>query len=169
MTTRETIMDALADKWLSLRIGDKPIFRTVTRRWQNWQDDPSAVRMPMPALVQWEVSESITKSGRGIPSVRTWEVHLLCYAMIPDAQGGVVPGTPNKTTGGASIINPIIDAIETALAPPAIPLVDDTWGTQTLGGLVEDCWIEGTTVKVLGDGDPSGLCAAIIPIKILVP
>lgn len=169
MTTRETIMEGLKDHWLSLKTGDNPTFRTVTRRWQNWQDDPSAVRMPMPALVQYEVSESTVSSGRGMLPVRTWEVHLFCYALIPDAQGGMVPGVANKTTPGASVVNALIDAIEESLAPPDIPRIDENWGTQTLGGLVIDCWIEGTTVKVLGDGDPSGLCAAIIPVKILVP
>jgi hypothetical protein len=39
--------------------------------------------------------------------------------------------------------------------------------TQTLGGLVSHCWIEGRIEMDSGDND--GQAKAIIPIRILVP
>ncbi|HXP74621.1 MAG TPA: hypothetical protein VN823_10790 [Stellaceae bacterium] len=58
-------------------------------------------------------------------------------------------------------MNPLLDAIETALAPDLVTNV------QSLGGLVAHCWIAGkveTDEGVLG-----GQAVAIVPIEILVP
>lgn len=85
---------------------------------------------------------------------------ILIYGKIPD---GETPGVPNPGSNpGSSVLNPMLDAIEAALAPTGPS------GYQTLGGLIIDCRIEGEIIKVLGDEDPSGVCGAVIPIMILV-
>lgn len=154
--TREAIMTALFSSFDS-----STAFKTKTRRWQAWQDDPQAHQPDLPLLVQYEMNEDYIYTGRGIPPIRTMDVSIMLYGKIP---AGQTIGTADKTTPGASVLNPLIDAVETALAPD--PLAD---GVQTLGGLVYDCRIEGTVIKALGDADPSGICAAIIPLKLLLP
>lgn len=157
MATREAVMAALHAQLKTAGT----VFATYTRRWLSWQDDPQATPPPLPLLVQYEMNEDTQyKNSRGLPPTRVWEVRALVYGRIPQSE---TPGVPDKTTAGASVLNPLIDAIETALLPDI--LAD---GRQTLGGLVQDCRIEGVTTKVLGDADPSGICGAIIPIRILV-
>lgn len=134
-------------------------FKTYTRRWKSAWDDPQQRVPSLPMMVQWEQTELVIYTNRGIGGVKTWDVRLEVYAKIPD---GMTMGVPDKSTPGAAVLNPLIDAIEDALAP------EGPDGVQTLGGLVKDCRIEGTIVKVLGDEDPSGLCGALIPVRILV-
>lgn len=139
-----------------------PLFATYSRRWISWLDDPSSMVVALPLLVQWEspIAENYSRNGgRGMPPIRTWHLTLLAYGKIP---AGDTPGVPDATTPAAAVLNPLIDAIETALDP------GNNDGTLTLGGLVQDCRIDGDIIKALGDVDPSGICGAIIPVKILV-
>jgi hypothetical protein len=58
-------------------------------------------------------------------------------------------------------LNDYLDALEAVLRPaPGQP-------TQTLGGLVHHCFIDGEILKVPGDDDGQGM--AVIRITILVP
>ena len=67
---------------------------------------------------------------------------------------------PDELTAPATVLNPLLDAIEAALAPPASSNV------QTLGGLVCHAWIAG---KIETDeGALGGQAVAIVPIEILV-
>lgn len=136
-------------------------FQTYTRRWKSTWDDPAARLALLPMLVQWEQMENVIWGNRGIGPLRTLEITLELYAKIPDVFG--TPGVPDKTTSGSSVLNPLIDAVEAALQPPA---GDEL---QTLGGLVFDCRLEGAVIKVMGDEDPSGLCGALVPVRILIP
>jgi hypothetical protein len=61
----------------------------------------------------------------------------------------------------SQIMNSIIDAIDSALAPSG---PNDT---QTLGGLVSHCWIAGTIETDEGALGDQGV--AIIPIEIITP
>lgn len=72
------------------------------------------------------------------------------------------------TTGGknpdavpATELNNMIDAVELALAPSLVT------NTQTLGGLVVHCWIEGRPEYF--SGHIGGQAIAVIPVKMLVP
>ncbi len=153
---RETIYEAL----LSQLKTAGTTFKTYSRRWRSAWDDPAGQISASPMLIQWEASETVIWSNnRGIGSVRTLSLTLEVYAKIPD---GMTPGVPTTLVGGSATLNPLLDAIETALAP------DIETGLQTLGGLVTDCRIDGTITKVLGDEDPSGLCGALIPVSILM-
>lgn len=156
-TTREAVMNALLTQLQT----SGTTFRTYSRRWLPWIDDPQASLPNLPLLVQWEspVAEDYQRSGRGIPPKRLWDVRVLIYAKIPQ---GETLGVPDATTPGASVLNPLVDAVEAALDP------GNPDGVLTLGGLVIDCRIEGQIIKALGDTDPSGICGAIIPVRILV-
>jgi hypothetical protein len=158
--TREAVMTAL----LALA-ATAAEFQTVSRRIVLVPGAPTpqvAAPPAQPALYLFEDNETTrTHPARGAPPIRTWRVQLWVWCKIPL---GATPGVPDGVTPGASIINPMIDAIEAALAPDT-PISN----TLTLGGLVQHCWIEGETVKVSGDSNPDGQCVAMIPVSILVP
>lgn len=152
--TREEVYEAL----LAQLETAGTIFKTYSRRWKSTWDDPAARLADLPMLCQWEGLENATWANRGQGPVKSWEVKLEIYAKIPD---GSTPGVPDKDTPGSKVLNPLLDAIEGALAP-------DHDGLQTLGGVVIDCRVEGAIIKVMGDEDPSGLCGAIVPVRLLV-
>lgn len=137
-------------------------FKTYTRRWKSIWDDPQE-RVPLlPMLVQWDANETVIWTNRGIGRILTLTTTIEVYAKIPPSLTGPA-GVPDKTTPGSQVLNPLLDAIDTALEP-------DDWqtGMLTLGGLVIDCRVEGTVAKALGDADPSGLCGALVPVQIEV-
>lgn len=140
-------------------------FQTISRKWEDWQGTPinsnGAAEIPeMPCLFQYKSNETTEyKGARGQPKIRIWKYWLMVYVKITP---GDTPGIPGNLAG-ASMLNPLLDAIEAVLTPD--PLDD---GLITLGGLVQDVRIEGETIIELGDHDPSGLCAAVIPVAILV-
>lgn len=136
------------------------VFATYTRRWKSIWDDPLAQTAALPMLVQWENAETVSWDNIGIGRVLRLGVMLELYTKIPD---GETLGVKDATTSGSEALNPLLDAIDTALMP------GDDDGRQTLGGVVWDCRIEGDIVKAMGDEDPSGLCGALVPISILVP
>jgi hypothetical protein len=106
----------------------------------------------MPRLMLWEQPERAS-NVTGLPDRRTWEAWAVIVFVNDDT-----------TVPGATIINPMIDAIEAALK------VDDFGAnTCTLGGLVHYARIEGTVVKETGDTDTTGLGGAVVPIKIMPP
>ncbi len=129
------------------RVSAVPGLVTASRRLRHWSDVAPAEQ---PALFQVQRGEDVHRL-RGLPPRRQLSLDLYLYA----ATGGD-PGT-----APAQILNPLIDAIEAALAP------DPVTGTQTLGGLVEHAWIEGrieTDEGVLGDQ-----AVMIVPVEILMP
>lgn len=107
----------------------------------------------MPRLMVWEQPEKSEFAGPAMSRKRVWNAAIVVYFQNTD-----------KTVAGATIINPIIDAIEAAMRwdnPSA--------GKLTLGGLVEYCRIEGQTIKETGDTDAELRGGAVIPVRILVP
>jgi hypothetical protein len=121
-------------------------FVTASRRLRHWSDVTAAEQ---PALFQVQKSESVRREA-GLPARWTLAVDLFVYARAPDDQAAP-----------AAVLNPLLDAIEAALAP------DPATNLQTLGGLVAHCWIAGkveTDEGVLG-----GQAVAIVPVEILVP
>jgi len=123
-------------------------FVTASRRLRHWADVGPAEQ---PALFQAQKSET-AKHARGLPPRWTIEIDLYIYAQAPD-----------ELTAPASVLNPLLDAVEAALATGGADLAT---GTQTLGGLVSHCWIAGkiqTDEGVLG-----GQAVAIVPIEIVV-
>jgi hypothetical protein len=120
-------------------------FVTVSRRLRHWSDVGAAEQ---PALFMIQKSES-AEERRPLPVKWRASVDLYLYAHAPD-----------ELTPPATILNPLLDAVETALAPDPVSHV------QSLGGLVSHCWIAGrvqTDEGVLG-----GQAVAIVPVEILV-
>jgi len=121
-------------------------FNTASRKVRHWAD----VAPPeQPALFQVQKMESYEPTPR-LPPKRRFSVDLYLYAHSDDPS--IAP---------SSILNPLIDAVEAALAP------DPVDGLQTLGGLVEHAWISTrieTDEGVLGDQ-----AVVIVPVEILVP
>ncbi len=120
-------------------------FVTASRRLRHWSDVAAAEQ---PALFMIQKSET-AEERRPLPVKWRARVDLYVYAQAPD-----------ELTAPATVINPLLDAVETALAPDPVSHV------QTLGGLVQHCWIAGqiqTDEGVLG-----GQSVAIVPVEILV-
>jgi hypothetical protein len=142
--TREEVMSALFARLQSI-----PGINTTSRRMTL----PGMVAPgDMARLMLWEQPERAANIT-SLPDKRTWEAWVVIVFTNDDA---AVPG--------ATIINPMIDAIEAALA------VDDfNRNVCSLGGLVHYARIEGTVVKETGDTDTTGLGGAVVPIKIMPP
>lgn len=139
MINREAIFAALFAK-----VAASAGYATIGRRLKHWNDVP---KDQQPALFMAQGGQT-ANTVRGQPTRWTLSVDVYVYART---DGAATPG---------SIINPLLDAIEAALAPNAIE------NAQTLGGLCEWCRIEGaieTDEGTLGDQ-----AVAIVPISILV-
>ena len=89
-----------------------------------------------------------------LPRVATMHVSAFVYGDVGPAANSI-PETA---------LNNAMEALEAALA------IDDfARQTCTLGGLVYSVRIEGTTIKVSGDTNPTGQCFAAVPLTIVVP
>jgi len=141
MPSREQIMSAL----FALVSGSSP-FVTKARRLKLWTDVSEAEK---PAIFQYERDDIYSNGKQYLPIVEM-NVELYVYT-APGMDSGVTP---------ISMLNPLLDAIDSALRPgPAAN------GRQTLGGLVSHCYIDGKVMKDPGDIDGDGI--AVIPVKIL--
>ncbi|HEX3885264.1 MAG TPA: hypothetical protein VHW66_21590 [Stellaceae bacterium] len=122
-------------------------FVTVGRRLRHWSDVAPAEQ---PALFVSQKSESAAVQALGAPIVWTLSVDLYVY---------VYSGDPYLAP--ATMLNPLIDAVEAALRPDAVT------GVQNLGlpATVQHAYIAGkiaTDEGVLGDQ-----AVAIVPVEIL--
>jgi len=136
---RETIYAALFAK-LQTAAG----FTTISRRLEHIADTSPA---ELPALYQIQKNE-IPQQLRGLPTKWRLAVDLYIYVQTTD-----------HTISGSSALNPLIDAVENALA------FDPVTGTQNLSGTVSHCWISGN-VQIF-EGVQDVYTVAIIPIEIL--
>jgi hypothetical protein len=142
MISREPIYAALFE-----RAAGATHFVTVGRRQRHWSEMTPAEQ---PALLMKQKSEVALVPAPGAPTVWTLAVELYVYAHAGDPY--VAPAT---------VLNPLLDAVEAALAPsPAT-------GMQDLGvpAMVQHAWIAGKieiTEGVLRDQ-----AVAVIPVEIL--
>lgn len=140
--TREPIYAALFTK-LAASAG----YVTTGRRLKHW-NDVTVANQPALFMAQKRETAQPAQPVPGLPTKWVLEVDVYVYAK---AIGSASPGP---------IINPLLDAIVTALAPVSAT------GKQTLGGLCEHAWIEGaieTDEGTLGDQ-----AVAIVPVRVLV-
>lgn len=140
---RETIITALFNL-----VSNSATFATASRRLQLWSSVASSDK---PAIFICERGDVYTHTSEAVPESVTINVDIYIYTDAGKDQS-IVP---------ASILNNLIDSVESVLAPNPVT------GLQTLGGLVSHCWIDGKIMKDSGDLDGDGV--AIIPLKILVP
>jgi hypothetical protein len=120
-------------------------FTTASRRLRHWSD---VGPVEQPALFVVQKSETAERKS-GFPPKWRAMVDVFVYVHAPD-----------DVTPPSTVLNPLLDAIEAALAPGG------AGGPQTLGGLAEHAWISGkieTDEGVLG-----GQTVAIVPVEILV-
>lgn len=146
-TTKEQIMMALF-KLLS----SSSSYETASRRLQLWGDVGSADK---PALFLVEKEENHQRGTDITPAVRTINADVYIYTDAGKDQS-ITPIT---------VLNNLIDAIDPNAGGVLAP--NPLTGTQTLGGLVWDCYIDGKIMKDAGDLDGDGI--AIIPLKIVIP
>ena len=142
MITREPIYAAL----FALVAGAAD-FVTVERRLRHWSDLTPAEQ---PALFVRQKQEVASAKTLGAPTVWTLVVDVYVYAHASDPY--VAPAT---------ILNPLIDGVEAALAPAAVT------GVQDLGlpSMVQHAYIAG---KITTDeGVLRDQAVAIIPVEIL--
>jgi hypothetical protein len=150
MPTREQVFTAL-----QALLQDVPGINFVSRRMMMpaaFMGTPASPSSQLPALLIWEQNEATKHKGLGIPATRTWAAWLVVYFQ-----------NVSTSVPGATIINPILDGIEAALAPNIVT------GTQTLGGLVSHAWIEGPSTVALGDIDTQGFGGAVVEVHMLIP
>lgn len=119
-------------------------FQTTGRVLKDWSETDA-----QPALYQIQTGEVAHESFPGLPLRWTLNVRLFVYAQ----------GDGSSSNTPSSALNPLIDAIEAAIAPPSGQT------RQTLGGLVEHCWIEGK-VEIF-EGVLGNQAVAIIPVSAL--
>ena len=117
----------------------------TSQRMQIWTDCPA-----QPAMYMTEHDEHPTQKTR-LLTRNEREFQVVVYQ--DTAKDGLTPGKVEN--------NLILDAIEDALRPPP------GQETQTLGGLVHHCWIEGDVFRDSGDLDGQGCIT--VPIRVLVP
>jgi hypothetical protein len=142
MIAREPIYAALF-----AQVAGAANFVTAERRLRHWSDLTPAEQ---PALFMHQKAELATVATLGAPTVWTLVVALYVYAHASDPY--VAPAT---------VLNPLIDGVEAALAPlPATGLQD-----LSLPAMVQHAYIAGkieTNEGVLRDQ-----AVAIIPVEIL--
>lgn len=125
-----------------------PAIKLASRRARAFADVGSG---DQPALFMEQTSEQQDVTTK-MPGKWTLHVDLLVYVNTGGLDPNVVPST---------ILNPILDAICTALVPPP------QFGEQTLGGLVARCRVNGSIQIVEGvQGDQA---MAVIPVIVFTP
>ena len=142
MISREPIYAALFE-----RVSAAAAFVTASRRLRHWSGMAPAEQ---PALFMRQKEEVATVPTLGAPAVWTLVVNLYLYAH-----------SSNRILAPATVLNPLVDAVEAALAPPAAT------GVQNLGlpDQVQHAYIAGkieTDEGVLRDQ-----AVAIIPVEVL--
>ncbi len=136
-------------------VGDK--FATLSRKHVM---PPTLTPEQQPALFVCSAKDKLFRSSpAALTSKLGREVFLFVYAYddAPDEVAGADDEDPQLLEG---TLNQLLDAIEAALEPPP-------GEKQTLGGLVEHCWIEGEADIDPGFFTRQGFC--ILPVNILFP
>lgn len=142
MIARETIYAAL----FALASGAAD-FVTAERRLRHWSELTPAEQ---PALFMRQKSETAAVKALGAATVWTLAVELFVYAHQSDPYAAP-----------AAVLNPLVDAVEAALAPPG------GLGLQTLGlpAFVQHAYIAGRIAT--DEGVLRDQAVAVIPVEIL--
>jgi hypothetical protein len=143
--TREQIMGALQTLLAS---AFAPFGTTITRRNRS----PETIASPgSPALVLVAHEQEYDSKAPNLPAIRSMMVDAIVY----------VNAGPNVNAIPDALLNPILDALESAIQAP------DYLGRQTLGKLVYSVVLDGRGPNA--PGDKTGLGLGILPLKIVIP
>lgn len=152
ITPRETLYAALFAKFAGLTFssGGATSFGTTSRRLEHWEE----VELEgYPALFMVQATERVVQT-RGLPP--KWSLGILLYIYVRTL------AQQDKTVVPSTLLNPIIDALDTALRHDDLQA-----GTCTLGGLVSHAWISGPIET--SEGNLGDLEVAVVPVEIVVP
>jgi len=151
-STREAVYAALFALLNSL--GPSPgtgALKECSRRLKQIDDDSFPANLP--AAYQVQDDQVYKKASTSIPPVMMWKAQWIVYGYSADAD--VAPST---------VLNNLVDAL---VGPSGVLTPKANGDSQTLGGLVTDCAVDGD-VKIF-EGLLGDRCVAIIPIRILLP
>lgn len=170
---RDAIMDALL-AYLQAQCGDT--FKSYSRRFLTWEQmvqDAQATGQRRPAVKQPALflfdgvglgggTDTFQPRGRGSPGTVVLGKTIVIYARLP---GGGTSQGPDGLTPGGVVFNPLIEAVEDAMAQSDSP----SQGTLTLGNLVSHVWLEGAGMMMTGELDETdGQGMLTLPISILM-
>ncbi len=141
---REQLYSALFTT-LQSALGAK--FATISRRWRMPEQVSPESR---PALFQVQTGERAKTNANGEPIIWIATVDLVIYTQ----------GSGDEQTVPSQELNDLLDAIESALAPP--PNSD---GKQTLGGKVSHCRLQGSARIVENVNGAAAM--AVLPVEVL--
>jgi hypothetical protein len=119
---------------------------TFSRILAHWDDVSPNMQPALYMTVISQTAEQVT----GFPSKYMLDAKVWIYTHRDTA--GVIPSVAS---------NEILDRLDTALKPPVGPSFK-----QTLGGLVEHCFINGEIVT--DEGTLGSQAVAIVPVRMLV-
>ena len=137
---------ALYELVANAQINGQPAFITTSRKFRYWTEVPGSMQ---PAFYQQEPKQLAVSTNNYGETMWHLEAILWIYNQHD----------PNDEVYPSTFINNVLDAIETALMP-------DPSGRQTLGGLVEHCYIDGE-IPIDEGTIPSDIQSVVmIPIKI---
>lgn len=124
-------------------------FTTVSRRLRHFNMVPATER---PALFLTQGNQTETPK-KGLKAKIILEAELYVYVSLLDGEDSVMPQ-----------LNELLDKIRVKVAPDYPEMCE----YQTLGGIVEHCWLEGTIeIFEAVDGMLDNQAIATIPLKIL--
>lgn len=151
---RETLYAAIFAKfagltWTPGQSGTAGAFAVTSRRLRHWADPV----VQFPALYQVQAKE-LAEQLRGVPT--KWRLSLLLYIYVQTF------GEQDASVTPSVLLNPILDAVDTALRPDAGPA-----GVCTLGGLVSHAWIAGEIET--SEGNLGNTEVAVVPVELFVP
>lgn len=147
---RETIWSAFFALLVPLRSSNGGPFQVVSRRAIHYAD-----AVAQPALYVLQRRDEAKVRDRGIPTI--WDLHAWLFIYARNEINSQAPDS-----GGGQVLNPLIDAVEGALAPIAVQ-----GNVQSLGGLVSRVVIDGQVE--IDEGNLDNQSVAIIPIRIVAP
>ena len=143
---REPIYATLFDLIQTMDIADMPT-PSFSRRYQSW-DVVDVVACPY--VIQQQFDEDAQQETKQVFGLTMWESTVNIWIYFDASNPSAIPD---------QTYNNIMDALETALAPPP------PTRKQTLGGLVINTWIEGKTLY--SDGAQDGKAVILAQIKML--
>jgi len=150
MTARKTIAAALLTK---LTAGGA---FTASGRRDSKPEQAASIGAPGLFLLKPREVYTYESGANGVPPVRDLHFLALIYTDV---------GTTDPTQVPADVIDDLLDAIDTALAPsPSDQVMNGA--RQTLGGIVYDCRIEGDVD--IAPGDVQGKGMVLVPIRVVL-
>ncbi len=156
--SREAVFQALFN-----RLQTAEGFTKFSRRMFDYSLLPPGV---LPICILWEQPEETDYGNHQRIRIDHW--HALVMIFFKN-ESRPQEDDPTTAVPGMTILNPLLDAVNLALAP------DDGQGNLTLrdadnpNGLVQWVRVEGTTIVESGDTEQNGYGGAMIPLTILIP